>query len=186
MVKTILNELMGRWEWSKNVDRIGPDILYSHILSYAPNLFKRYCESKFGQFSEGAEIRPGAYAVNCSNIFIGKNVVIRPNTMLMAADGECGKITIEDNVLIGSGVHFYVSNHTFSNPTIEIYYQGHDEPRPITLEKGCWIGANAIILPGVTIGKNAVVAAGAVVTKNVESATVVGGVPAKVVRRVGE
>ena len=105
--------------------------------------------------------------------------------MLMAAGGEDGEIVIEDNVLIGSGVHFYVSNHTFSNPTIDIYYQGHDEPRPICLEKGCWIGANAIILPGVTIGKNAVVAAGAVVTKDVESETVVGGIPAKMLKKIG-
>lgn len=170
----------------KKTNRIGPDILYSHILSYAPKMYRDFCKRKFGGFEEGAEIRPGAYAVTCSNIFIGKNVVIRPNTMLMAADGEYGKIVIEDNVLIGSGVHFYVSNHTYSNPAIEIYYQGHDEPRPIRLEKGCWIGANAIILPGVTVGKNAVVAAGAVVTKDVESAIVVGGVPAKVVRRLVE
>ena len=184
MVKKWKNEIKERWNWSKTTDRIGPDILYSHILSYAPRLYREFCQKKFGSFGVGSEIRPGAFAVTCSNIFIGKNVVIRPNTILMAQNGDNGKIIIRDNVLIGSGVHFYVSNHTYKDPTIEIYYQGHDEPREIVLEEGCWIGANAIILPGVTVGKNAVVAAGAVVTKDVESAVVVGGIPAKLIKKI--
>lgn len=184
MVEKWISEVKERLKWSKDVDRIGPDILYSHLLSFTPKLYKKYCEKKFGDFGEGSEIRPGAYAVTCSNIFLGKNIVIRPGTMMMANSGENGKIVIEDNVLIGSGVHFYVANHTFEDPTVDIFYQGHDEPKPIKLEKGCWIGAKSIILPGVTIGRNAVVAAGAVVTKDVEPATVVGGVPAKLLKQI--
>ena len=57
-------------------------------------------------------------------------------------------------------------------------------PSPIHIEKNVWIGSNSTILPGVTIGKNAVVAAGAVVTKDVSENTVVGGVPARIIKTI--
>jgi acetyltransferase-like isoleucine patch superfamily enzyme len=56
----------------------------------------------------------------------------------------------------------------------------------IVLKRNCWIGANAVILPGVTVGVNSVVAAGSVVTKDVPSDTVVAGVPARVIKKVTE
>lgn len=97
---------------------------------------------------------------------------------------ENGEILIEDDVLIGPGVHFYVANHEFNNRELPIYYQGHMEEKTIRVRKGSWIGANAIILPGVTIGKNAVAAGGAIVTKDVEPFTVVGGNPAKKIKDI--
>ena len=93
-------------------------------------------------------------------------------------------ITLEDDVLIGSGVHIYVNNHSFSNPDLPILLQGQTNSGPVILKKGCWIGANSIILPGVTIGNNAVVGAGSVVTKNVEEKTVIAGNPAKLIKRI--
>ena len=57
-------------------------------------------------------------------------------------------------------------------------------PAPIHIGKNVWIGANAVVCAGVTVGDNAVVAAGAVVVKDVEEGTVVGGVPAKVIKHI--
>ena len=54
----------------------------------------------------------------------------------------------------------------------------------MVLKRNCWIGAGATILPGVTVGENAIVGAGAVVTKDVEPNTVVGGIPAKLIKRL--
>jgi acetyltransferase-like isoleucine patch superfamily enzyme len=56
----------------------------------------------------------------------------------------------------------------------------------IVLKRNCWIGANSVILPGVTVGENSVVAAGSVVTKDVPADTVVAGVPARVIKKVTE
>ncbi|WP_198135533.1 acyltransferase [Ureibacillus sinduriensis] len=182
MVISFIREIIKRWNWSKSTDRIGPDIIYSQILSYAPNLYNQYCKKKLKSLGENSEIRPGAIIVCCSNINIGDNVVIRPNSVLIGnLDVE---ISIEDNVLLGSGVHLYVSNHEFKDSSIPIYYQGHQEPKAIKIKEGSWIGANAIILPGVTVGKNSVVAAGAVVTKDVPDFSVVAGVPAKLIKKL--
>ncbi len=59
-------------------------------------------------------------------------------------------------------------------------------PAPIHIGKWVWIGANATVLPGVTIGDGAIVATGAVVTKDVPENTVVGGIPARVMRKIGK
>ncbi|WP_325051010.1 acyltransferase [Legionella adelaidensis] len=105
--------------------------------------------------------------------------------MLFADPRENGAgIVIEDDVLIGSGVHLYVNNHRFENTKLPIMEQGWYPSKPITLKKGCWIGANAIILPGVSIGENAVVGAGSVVTKNIPAYCVAVGSPAKVIKKI--
>jgi len=129
----------------------------------------------FRYFGEDSEFRPGAYAVNCDKIWIGDEVVIRPNSMLFA---NIASITIDDYVLLGPGVQIYVNNHRFDK-NIPVIDQGYYPERGVWLRKGCWIGANSIILPGVIVGLNAVVGAGSVVTKNVEPFTTVAGNPAK-------
>lgn len=80
---------------------------------------------------------------------------------------------------IGHNVVFATLNHGLSPEKRKTTY-----PAPIVLGKNVWIGSNATILQGVTIGDNAVVAAGAVVTKDVAANTVVGGVPAKIMKHI--
>jgi acetyltransferase-like isoleucine patch superfamily enzyme len=149
---------------------------------------KSLCKKKFKYFGDGAEFRPGAYAEACSKIMIGNNVVIRPGTFLFADPTfGGGGIVIEDDVLIGPGVHFYTNNHEFSDITKPIIQQGYPPPNAndsIVVQYGAWIGARAIILPGVTICKNSVVGAGSVVTRDVPAFTVVVGSPARVLKRI--
>jgi acetyltransferase-like isoleucine patch superfamily enzyme len=143
------------------------------------------CENKFMRFSEGADFRPGAYAVGCSRISIGKRVVIRPGCMLQANPDAVGIfLTIEDDVMIGPGVHIYLDKHRFDDPSTPIIDQGYASPKPVLLMRGCWIGANSIILPGVVIGTNSVVGAGSVVTKCVPQSTLVAGNPARIIREI--
>lgn len=177
-----LKALRQRWRWSRKADRLGPDMLGTYFLFFLPSMQRKICKEKFLFFGENAEFRMGAYAVQCSNIKIGKNVVIRPNCVLMASQDSV--IDIENDVLVGSGVHIYVSNHRFDDVSLPIYHQGHSPSEAVKIKEGSWIGAGAIILPGVTIGKNSVVGAGSIVTKNVEDFTVVAGNPAKLIKRI--
>lgn len=109
------------------------------------------------------------------NINIGKNVFINFDCTFLALGG----ITIEDDVLIGPKVSLITENHPL-NPKLRKGLIG----KPIHIKKNAWIGANATILPGVTIGENAVIAAGAVVSKDVPDNVVVGGIPAKIIKKI--
>ena len=171
--------MLKRLYWFITCDRLGPDIPLTHFLLFFPRLNRWICKKKFKQFGENSEFRPYAYAVCTSKIYIGNYVTIRPGSMIFANYGEQGNVIIEDDVLIGSGVHFYAGNHRYDDPLLPISAQGYCESKEIRVQKGAWIGANSTILLGVTIGRNAVVGAGSVVTKDVEPYSVVGGVPAK-------
>jgi len=180
----VITEILNKRKFDITSDRIGPDLPFSHWRLYFKTTMKKLCISKFKYFSSTAEFRPGAYAVTCSKISIGKRVVVRPNTILMAdpRSGEDGSIVIGDDVLVGSGVHIYVANHDYTEGGKNIIDMGHCPPKSVVLEEGCWIGANCILLPGVRIGKKSVVGAGSVVTKDVPPCVVAAGNPASIIK----
>ena len=109
------------------------------------------------------------------NTTFGENVFINTGCRFQ----DHGWLTIGDNCLIGHNLVMATLNHDLSPAN-----RANITPAPIVLERNVWVGANATILAGVTIGENAVIAAGAVVTKDVPANTVVGGVPAKVIREI--
>ena len=92
-----------------------------------------------------------------------------------------GGVRIGDRVIIAARVTITSRTHPLQLPRARV-----NEDRPIVIEDDVWLGAGAIVLPGVTIGRGAVVAAGAVVTKSVEPFTVVAGVPARPIRKIPE
>ncbi len=120
---------------------------------------------------------PPFYTDFGKNITIGKDVFINSGCHFQ----DQGGIEIGDGALIGHNVVLATINHDL-NP--EKNRENHYAP--IKIGAHVWIGSNATILPGVTIGDWAVVAAGAVVTRDVPAMTVVGGVPAKVLKVVKE
>lgn len=109
------------------------------------------------------------------NTTIGKNVFINFDCVFL----DLGGITIEDNVLIAPKVSLLSEGHPLSPDNRQSLV-----PAPVHIKKNAWIGAGAVILPGVTVGENAVVAAGAVVSKDVPANTVVGGIPAKHIKDI--
>ena len=94
-----------------------------------------------------------------------------------------GKVIIGNDVIMGPEVLMYTQNHRADRIDVPIKYQGTTEEKPIIVEDGCWICARAILLPGVTIGKHSIIAANSVVTKSVPAYSVVGGCPAKVIKK---
>ena len=86
--------------------------------------------------------------------------------------------------MLGPGVHIYTNNHKFDNPSIPVFHQGDYPSKKVVLKKGCWIGANAILLPGVTIGENSVIGAGAIVTKSIPPRVLAAGNPAKIIKYI--
>lgn len=160
--------------------RIGPDMPLTHWMLHFPSLGSWLARRKFRNFGVNSEVRPQSFAVRTDCIDIGERVVIRPNTTIMASD--LASIIIGNDVLIGAGVHLYASNHRYDQHYLLISAQGHSPAEDLIIEDDVWIGANAIILPGVRIGSHSVVAAGSVVTKEVPPRTLWAGVPARKIK----
>ena len=120
---------------------------------------------------------PPFYTDCGKNITVGKHVFLNMGCKFQ----DQGGIFIGDETLIGHNVVLATLNHA-----MEPEDRATMIPAPIHVGKRVWIGSNATILPGVTIGDGAIVGAGAVVTKDVPGNTVVGGVPARVLRKIGK
>ena len=130
---------------------------------------------------------------------VGRYSTIRPTNVLLDEAGEglkvgnnsnigaysyigcSGYIEIGNNVMMGPRVNLMSENHNFSELNSSIKSQGIARSF-ILIEDNVWIGVNSTILPGVTIGSGSIIAAGAVVTKDVPKNTIVGGIPAKIIR----
>jgi acetyltransferase-like isoleucine patch superfamily enzyme len=119
---------------------------------------------------------------SCINNAVG-DVIIGNNTRIGLHNTIIGPVTVGNHVNLAQGVVVTALNHNFSNPAMRIDEQGVSTT-PVVIGDDIWIGANAVILPGVTVGSHSVVAAGAVVTKDVPPHTLVAGVPAKVIKNI--
>ena len=131
-------------------------------------LFGRPVDATFRLF-------PPFYTDFGQNIHIGRNVFINAGCQFQ----DHGGVTLGDGTLVGHNVVFATLNHV-----LDPARRAEMIPAPIVVGRNVWIGSNATILQGVTIGDGAVVAAGAVVTRDVEPRTIVGGVPARMLRRI--
>ena len=145
----------------------------NHTMPYTEEYDALVKELFMDNIGENSRVMPPVTVVRGNKVRIGKSVVVMNNSLFMAAGG----INIEDDVIVAANAQLISNNHDFYDHAVLTC-------KPVHLKHNCWIGAGATILPGVTIGENAVVAAGAVVTKDVEDNTIVGGNPAKLIKRL--
>lgn len=118
----------------------------------------------------------------CINNAVG-DVIIGDHTRIGLHNTIIGPVTIGCHVNLAQGITVTALNHNFEDSDKRIDEQGVSTT-PVIIEDDIWIGANAVILPGVTIGNHSVVAAGAVVTKNIPPHSLVAGVPAKIIKQI--
>lgn len=116
-------------------------------------------------FGKGNEIEIGDYSS------IGANCTLHP------------KVKIGRYVMMGPEVYFVGNNHITADVGIPMCFQGKTDNQETIIEDDVWIGARVIIMPGIRVGHGSILAAGAIVTKNVEPYSVVGGNPAKLIRK---
>lgn len=96
-----------------------------------------------------------------------------------------GTVTIGNHVMMGPECYVYTTNHAYDRLDVPICEQGNSEEKPVVIEDDVWIGSRVTILPGVTVGHGSVIGTGSVVTKDVLPFSVIGGVPAKLLKRRG-
>ena len=158
-----------------------------HMISkYCLKLWERvfaipYRKSLLGSCGKNVRIGRHTRAEGWQNVHIGNNVSIGVNTVFLSTRA---KIIIHDHVIFGPSVTIITGNHR--TDIVGKYIDDvrdsdklPDNDQDVVLEGDNWIGANAMIMKGVTIERGAIVAAGAVVTKDVKAYEIVGGVPAK-------
>ncbi|KAG7004529.1 hypothetical protein G7Y79_00025g058150 [Physcia stellaris] len=145
------------------------------------SLFKQLNESLaalVGHVGKHSFVRPPFYCFMGCNIWLGDDVSINDNFQCR----DLGLVTIKDRTMIGPCCRITTLNHSLN-------YLERRRPdgaaKPVEIGEDCWLGIGVTVLPGVTIGKGCVVAAGAVVAKDVAPFNLVGGVPAKVIRYLG-
>jgi acetyltransferase-like isoleucine patch superfamily enzyme len=119
---------------------------------------------------------------SCINNAVG-DVTIGDNTRIGLHNTIIGPVSIGSHVNLAQGVVVTALNHNFADVSLRIDEQGVSTSA-VSIGDDVWIGANAVVLPGVSIGSHSVVAAGAVVTKDVAPNTLVGGVPARELKRL--
>ncbi len=127
------------------------------------------------------ELHLGARSYIAAGCLIRERLTVGDDSSLNPYVVTAGTVRIGDGVRIASHVALYGFNHTFDDLGVPIWMQPHTE-QGIVVEDDVWIGTHVVVCDGVTIGAHSVVAAGAVVTRDVPPWSVVGGVPARVLR----
>lgn len=146
-------------------------------------LFLRYVFVKnlAKELGDNVSIHPNIFLFNLQNITIGSNVSIHPMCYIEGAGG----IQIGNDVSIAHNTSLISTNHTWDDQDISIKYNPETYSK-ILIEEDVWIGCGVRILAGVRVYSRTVVAAGAVVSKSCDGSSIIGGVPAKVIKRINE
>lgn len=127
------------------------------------------------------EIRKKCYFDRPKQVFLGDGSFVNRNCQFHIGCNDMATIKLDKNVYVGMNVLFVCVSHKIGNQDKRA---GQNLYRSIKVGEGTWIGANSTILPNVEIGRGCIIAAGAVVVNSVEDNCIVGGVPARLIKRL--
>ena len=134
----------------------------------------------FAEIGEECYIEPPLHANwGGRHVHFGRNIYANFNLTLV----DDTHIYVGDNTMFGPNVVVATAGHPLLP---ELREQGYQYNAPVHIGRNCWIGAGAILLPGVTVGDNAVIGAGSIVTKDVPASVLAVGNPCRVLREIGE
>ena len=187
MMEELMARMQGGYLYLENPALLGEqriclERLYDFNATRPSEVEKRrsLMQEMFADLGEGCYIEPPLRANwGGAHTHLGNHVYANFNLTLV----DDTDIYIGDSCMIGPNVTIATAGHPIL-PALR--KQGYQFNIPVHIGKGVWIGAGAVILPGVTIGDNTVIGAGAVVTKDIPANVVALGVPARVVREIGE
>lgn len=137
-----------------------------------------FLKSILPDMGDNVVVYEDVYLKNPEHMHIGNNVSIHPMSYIEAIGG----LRIGDDVSIAHAVTIMTVSHQYQNPEVPIKYQGFDRGEVI-IQDNVWIGAKATLLCGVTIEEGSIVGAAALVNKSVSSNSIVGGIPAKFIKK---
>lgn len=112
-------------------------------------------------------------------ITIGNHVTATASLQIFAQES----VTIEDDVMFATNVFINDGSHGYDNGNIPFKYQPIDRIAPITIKRGCWLGQNVVVMPGVTIGEFSIIGANSVVRDSIPPRSIAVGSPAAVIKR---
>lgn len=142
------------------------------------NKFKSYLMRKRGAtIGDRVKLLSGIWIDRFSELEINDDASLAKDITMVAAGG----IQIGERTMIGYGTIILTANHRIPTNRGPMRFSG-TELNKVTIEDDVWIGARVVLLPGITVGEGSIVGAGAVVNKDVQPFSIVGGVPAKVIR----
>lgn len=128
-----------------------------------------------GRIGSGAFIQPPFACDYGYNLFIGDNVFVNFNTVIL----DCATVTIGDGTQMGPGVQLLAADHPREPQARRSLLE---LARPVSIGSNVWLGASAVVLPGVSVGDDSIIGAGSVVTRDIPSGVVAVGAPCRVVR----
>lgn len=160
------------------------DLLTKPINKIVTGVMNFLCRQSFGKCGQKVYVGRKCTFSGIENIELGNQVFIGANNCFLCSRA---KVIIKGCFMSGPNVTFITGDHRTDikgRPMISIRDNEKlpENDVPIIIEEDVWVGANAMILKGVTVGKGAVIAAGSVVTEDVPPYSIVGGVPAKVIK----
>ena len=138
-----------------------------------------YYSQLLAQAGKNLKVSGGARINNPAMVSVGDNCYIGAGVQFYPWNE---RIIIGNDVLLAAGVRMITRKHGFADLEIPISEQGYTNA-PITIEDDVWIGFQVVVLPDVTIDKGSIIGAGAVVTKDVAPYSVMGGIPARLIRK---